>query len=264
MNGPPPIVKTLQNEIDGLKSRVEQQGAVITVLEGKVDSEEKSTYTPWNPANAVVAEESAEETHTEHSSWWETHKHLFDKDGEEEGHGGWWKHHKGKMGAWGKDGGDWHEKMKGKWEFMSEMKEVFKEVDWTVVKEKMPWEMIAGKLEKMSDPDYKMVDWQAKKEEMKHNAFKTMLTSYSNLISGFFQEAAQRNVIDSLATVTKKLPKGTTCPNVAWGLRCMMEHELEESEFNPDALKAALKIIYRVLATFFLPKRAIFKQKLDF
>ena len=73
----------------------------------------------------------------------------------------------------------------------------------------MPWGMISSKLEEMSDPDYKVVDWKAKKQEMKHSLFKTMLTAYTAEISSFLQEASQRNTVDSLAKVTKELPVGT-------------------------------------------------------
>ena len=72
----------------------------------------------------------------------------------------------------------------------------------------MPWEMITSKLEKMSDPDFEVPDWKAKKQEMRQDMFETMLTSQTNSIMSILGEISSRNTIDSLAKVTKELPTG--------------------------------------------------------
>jgi len=173
--------------------------------------------------------------------WWEENKHKFmDENGDwdkSKWNASGIKEEMHKVGITDHGGMGWEDKLAAKWEFMGKMKEEFSGVDWSSVMDNMPWEMIRTKLDEMSSPDYKPVDWKAKKQEMKHSMFKTSLAANRAEMSSFFLEASQRNTVDQLAKVTKELPRGTTCTNMAWGLSCLMEQQLEASAYDPKALK---------------------------
>ena len=83
--------------------------------------------------------------------------------------------------------------------------------------------------------------------------YQTTLAAHRTEMSQFLLEASHRNTVDSLAKVTKELPEGTTCVNMAWGLSCLMEQSLEKHMYDPTA-DTPSQVSLHLYLTIFLTK----------
>ena len=139
---------------------------------------------------------------------------------------------------WGKYSGKYDmtpEKWAGKMAFFGKMKEQMGDIDWKKLGENMPWDKIKEKMDYMTSDDYKPGLWKEKMARKKAEMYQTTLAAHRTEMSQFLLEASHRHTVDTLAKVSKELPEGTTCVNMAWGLSCLMEQSLEKSMYDPTA-----------------------------
>ena len=139
---------------------------------------------------------------------------------------------------WGKYSGKYDmtpEKWAGKMAFFGKMKAQMGDIDWKKLGENMPWDKIKEKMDYMTSDDYKPGIWKEKMARKKAEMYQTTLAAHRTEMSQFLLEASHRHTVDTLAKVSKELPQGTTCVNMAWGLSCLMEQSLEQSMYDPTA-----------------------------
>lgn len=191
--GPPPVVGAMMTQFEQLKRQLADQQNALLALQKSLNDENNTNYIFWKPE--ITGVETEEQTGMDDQSWWESHKKILEERMKNRWAAPWGPKapaekpetsnylplegpaevatEKAKSSEYLPLEGpsefteekkfEWKEKMSKKWEFMADMKEKFKNVDWSAVKDNMPWEMITKVLEKMSDPNFEMPDWKAKK-----------------------------------------------------------------------------------------------------